>query len=487
MSIEQVEIPDGPSLDDYAASMELTTAVADLRATAAELVPRLAGRTVWMVNSTARGGGVAEMLPRLVGVLNEVGVSTKWVVIGTNKMPFFDLTKRMHNLIHGSGKPELSDADRALFDEVSSDLCGDFKSWLKAEDILVIHDPQPAGMGAKLKAELGMKALWRCHIGLDQDLPQTRAAWGLLKPYVTQYDHAVFTAQDYVPGFLADRASLIRPSLDPYGYKNRQFSIPEAVGILVAAGLMRATGAVLPAPYSRPAERLQADGSFKPATEPEDLGILFRPTITQISRWDRLKGYKPLMDGFVALKKSAASETDPALKRAIQQSRLLLGGPEPAAVADDPEAKDVLDELCATYRDLPAEIQRDIALLSLPMSSHRENQLMVAALQYCSAIVVQNSIQEGFGLTVTEPMWKGTPVVVSNACGIRQQVQPGRDGVMIDDPKDPAKIAAALRTSLADPEQRRVMARNAQRRVRDEFLIFNQAKQYLKVLSKVVG
>jgi trehalose synthase len=487
MSIELVEIPDGPSLDDYAASMHLTTAVADLRATATELAPKLAGRTVWMVNSTARGGGVAEMLPRFVGLLNELGVSTKWAVIGTNKLPFFDLTKRMHNLVHGSGKPELSAADKALYDEVSADLCGEFKSWLKPEDVLIIHDPQPAGMGAKLKAELGMKAIWRCHIGLDQDLPQTRAAWDLLKPYVTQYEHAVFTAREYIPAYLADRASLIRPALDPYGYKNRQFPIAEAVSILVASGLMKATGSVLPEPYSRPAERLQADGTFQPATQPEDLGILFRPTITQISRWDRLKGWKPLMDGFVELKKNAANESDPTVRRTIEQSRLLLGGPEPAAVADDPEAKDVLDELCATYQELPASIQQDIALLSLPMTSHRENQLMVAALQYCSTIVVQNSIQEGFGLTVTEPMWKGTPVVVSNACGIRQQVQPGRDGIMIDDPSDPSKIAAALRASLADPAQRQLMARNAQRRVRDEFLLFNQATQYLKVLAKVVG
>ena len=487
MVMELVEIPDGPSLEEYGASMHLTQAVAELRATASQLAPRLAGRTLWMVNSTARGGGVAEMLPRLVGVLNELGVSTKWAVIGTDKMPFFDLTKRMHNLIHGSGKPELSAADKALYDEVSTDLCGEFKSWLKASDLLVVHDPQPAGLGAKVKTEVGAKAVWRCHIGLDQDLPQTRAAWGLLEPYITQYDHAIFTAREYIPKCLSDRASLIRPSLDPYGYKNRQFSIAEGVSILVAAGLMKATGSLLPKPFSRPAERLQADGTFKPATEPEDLGILFRPTITQISRWDRLKGWKPLMDGFVRLKESAASESNSDLRHAIESSRLLLGGPEPAAVADDPEAKDVLDELCSTYRQLNADIQKDIALLSLPMSSHRENQLMVAALQYASAIVVQNSIQEGFGLTVTEPMWKGTPVVVSNACGIRQQVQADRDGVMINDPNDPAKVAQALRTSLADPKRRQAMARNAQRRVRDEFLIFNQAKQYLQVLAKVAS
>ncbi len=487
MTIELVEIPGGPSLEEYATSMLLTDAVEDLRATVGPLVPRLAGRTVWMVNSTARGGGVAEMLPRVVGVLNEIGVATKWVVIGTKKVAFFDLTKRMHNLIHGSGEPALSPADLALYDEVSTDLAGEFQGWLGPRDVLFIHDPQPAGMGAKVKDALGLRGVWRCHIGLDRDLPQTRVAWGLLEPYVTRYERAVFTAAEYVPAALKDRATLIRPALDPFGYKNREFSVSELVSILVSAGLARAEGEVLPAPFSRRAERLQPDGTFRVATEPDDLGIFFRPTITQISRWDRLKGWKPLLDGFVELKRSGPGTGDPGLRQTIAEARLLMGGPEPAAVADDPEAKEVLEELRATFLALPAEIQRDVALLSLPMSSHRENQLMVSALQYSSTIVVQNSVQEGFGLTVTEAMWKGTPLVVSSACGIRQQVRPGIDGTMVRDANDPSQIAAALRSVLGDPAGRARMARNARRRVRDEFLIFNQVKQNVKLLADLVG
>ncbi|MBN2195773.1 MAG: glycosyltransferase [Polyangiaceae bacterium] len=487
MTIKLVEIPEGPSLAEYATSMLLSDAVEDLRATVGPLVPGLAGRTIWMANSTARGGGVAEMLPRVVGVLNEIGVATKWVVIGTDKLPFFDLTKRMHNLIHGAGTPELSAADRALYDEVSTDLARELRSWVGPEDILFIHDPQPAGMGAKVKDELGLKGVWRCHIGLDRDLPQTRAAWSLLEPYISRYDRAVFTAREYIPAVLTDRARLIRPALDPFGYKNREFRAPELVSILVAAGLVRAEGDVLPEPFSRPAERLQPDGSFRPATEPDDLGIFFRPTITQISRWDRLKGWKALLDGFVLLKQRGETESDPELRGTIGRARILMGGPEPAAVADDPEAKQVLEELRSTYMGLPPAIQRDVALLSLPMTSHRENQLMVSALQYCSTIVVQNSVQEGFGLTVTEAMWKGTPLVVSNACGIRQQVRPGVDGLMVDDAHDSSKIAAALRESLADPTNRALMARNARRRVRDQFLIFNQIKEIVQLLAEMVG
>lgn len=487
MSIDLVEIPDGPSLDEYAESMHLSGEVGELKATANELAGTLRGRTVWHVNSTARGGGVAEMLPRLVGVLRELGVATKWAVIGTRKLPFFDLTKRMHNLIHGSGEPRLSTEDKALYDEVSQDLAAEFKPLLAPRDVLVIHDPQPAGMGAKVKTDLGLRGLWRCHIGLDKDLPQTRAAWDLLSPYVTRYDHAIFTAKEYVPACLAGKASLVRPALDPYGDKNRQFRVPELVQILVSAGLMPAQGEVLPEPFSRPAERLQPDGSFKPATEPEDLGLLFRPIITQISRWDRLKGWKPLLDGFIVLKQRVARESDPGVRRMLEQARLVMGGPDPAAVADDPEAKEVLEELITTYRGLPGPVQRDIALLSLPMDSHRENQLMVAALQSISTVVAQNSVQEGFGLTVTEPMWKGTPVLVSNACGIRQQVRPGVDGIMYDDANDPEKIAAAMVEILRDPARRARLARSAQRRVRDEFLIFNQARQYINILSRLVS
>ena len=487
--IELVNIPSGPGLDDYAAAMYLTGAVEQLRATARELAPKLAGRTVWMVNSTASGGGVAEMLPRMVGILNELGVNTKWAVIGTDKLAFFDLTKRVHNLIHGVGTAQLSPVDADLYDSVSSDLCGELRTWLAPQDVLVIHDPQPAGMGAKLKAELGIKAVWRCHIGLDRHVPQTRAAWNFLRPYVDSYDHAIFTATEYIPSFLEGRTSIIHPALDPFTEKNRPLPLPELTGILYAARLAPAPGEILTQRFSRPAERLQPDGSFKPATEPEDFGVLWRPYVVEVSRWDTLKGWVQLLDAFIDLKQNLAKyaeQGDQRHRRTLELVRLVLAGPEPAAVKDDPEAQEVLKELCSTYTKLDPAIQADVALISLPMTSRTENALMVSALHSCATLVVQNSIQEGFGLTATEPMWKGTPMVVSSACGLRQQVKPGEHGLMIQDPSDCHDVARTINAVLADPVQRATMARNAQRRVRDDFLVFTQLRRYLKVLADCV-
>jgi len=247
------------------------------------------------------------------------------------------------------------------------------------------------------------------------------------------------------------------------------------------------TWRLLKPPFSHPAERLQADGTFGPATEPEDLGILYRPIVMEVSRWDRLKGWAPLVEGFATLKRSIPSVTDVDHRKVLEDVALLLVGPEPAAVSDDPEAVDVLNELTSIYRSLPRELQRDIALLSLPMTDSRENALMVNALQTAASVVVQNSVREGFGLTATEPMWKGTPVLVSSACGLRQQVRPGIEGEMIRNADDPDEIAAALDRLLRDPDRRATMARNAQRRVREEFLVFTQVRNDLRVLERALG
>jgi trehalose synthase len=483
--IEDVSVPEGVRLADYAAYAHLAAAVEDLRQEATQLSKALAGRTVWMVNSAVKGGGVAEMLPRQVMLLNELGVRTRWVVIRTERNGFFELTKRVHNLIHGEGGETFSDADRALYETVSRELASELGPRLGPGDILVVHDPQPAGMGAHLKRNERIVSLWRCHIGLDRESAKTRAAWQFLEPYVSEYDHAVFTTTEYIPSFLTGRVTVITPAIDPLTDKNRRLSARHLSGVLCNSGLMREVSPIVRPRFTRGAERLGPDGEFEPAVARDELGLLFRPIVTQISRWDRLKGFKPLLDAFVKLKREHRNirGQDEIQRRRFELCRLVLAGPEPAAVADDPEAVDVLDELIESYRALDPGLQRDVVVLSLPLSSVRENALMVNALQTCSSIVVQNSLQEGFGLTVTEPMWKAIPVLGAPACGIRHQIRDGIDGRLHHDANDPDVIASAVVEMLDSPSNREKWARQGQRRVHDEFLIFSQLRRWLRVLA----
>ena len=477
------------TLDDYQAVVHLSEAVRSLRAEARALVPHLEGRTVWMVNSTAHGGGVAEMLPRMVTILRELGVSVEWVVLGSSDPHFFALTKRIHNLIHGNGDPELSSSDREVYEAVSRENADSFRDRINPGDVLVIHDPQPLGLGAILRRELEVRAIFRSHIGLDESTRQTQAAWDFLKPYANCYDHAVFTAPEYIPDFLAGRAGVIRPAIDPLGYKNREMMVTRLVGVLCNARLAVEQHPVVPTEYSQAAMRLAPDGRFLPADHSGGIGILFRPIVTQISRWDRLKGFKPLLDGFVRLKSQTAGRNthhDNSHQRRLQLVRLVLAGPDPAAVADDPEAVEVLDELVSAYVKLPRALQEDIALVSLPMAIRKQNELIVNALQRCSSVVVQNSLREGFGLTVTEAMWKRAALLGSRACGIRQQIRDGVDGWLIQDPDDAEEIAVRLDNLLSDMGERIRLGQSAQRRVHQEFLVFTQVHNWLTTLAESV-
>lgn len=485
--VQHVEPNGRMSLADYAAVASLAPAVAELRVEAERLVPRLKERTVWMVNSTAQGGGVAEMLPTQIALLRELGVDTRWLVIETADPRFFPLTKRIHNLIHGEGDPELTAADRAVYDAVSRENATLLRREIREGDILIVHDPQPLGAGALLRQELDILAVWRCHIGLDEQLPATRAAWRFLEPYATVYDRAVFSAPEYIPSYLAGRSTVIHPAIDPLSHKNRDLSIHKLVGILCNAGLTEPLAPVITPPFDDLAQRLQADGSWAPATQPEDLGLLFRPIITQISRWDRLKGFAPLLHGFVKLKREYAGRSglEERHARTLENVRLVLAGPEPAAVQDDPEAREVLEEIRGLYLALDPALQREVAVLTLPMASRKHNALMVNALQRCSTIVVQNSLREGFGLTATEAMWKGVPVLGTHAVGLRRQIRDGLDGRLVTDPEDADELARTLDEMLADEKARDAWGRSAAHRVYHEFLIFTQLRHWLETLAEL--
>lgn len=476
------------TLDEYASMAHLSGPVAELRREALNLQRVVGHRRVIMLNSTARGGGVAEMMPRLVSILCEAGVPTEWWTMSADDPRFFSFTKKLHNLIHGSGEATITDEERSVYEQVSAGVAEALAKELGPDDILVVHDPQPAGAGAAISRR-GWSTVWRCHIGLDDDNAQTDAAWEFLEPYVTAYSHSVFTAPEYIPRYLSTTVSIIPPALDPFSHKNRELSIHEVVGILCNGGLADCPNDMVTPPFPQRAERLQADGTWAPATIPNEIGILTRPLVTQISRWDRLKGWRSLLDGFVRLKREAGrrGRDDHRHQRRLKLVRLILAGPEPAAVADDPEAKEVLQELTDVYCALDPDLQKDVALLSLPMASRKYNALMVNALQRCSSVVAQNSLQEGFGLTATEAMWKRLRVMGTKACGLRQQIRDGIDGHLVNDPTDAGEIADVLDRMLGMSKERAAMITSAQRRVYDEFLVFRQVSRWLTVLAEVVG
>jgi trehalose synthase len=477
------------SLDEYESVAYLSAAVRKLRQEARSLLPALERRRVWMVNSTSRGGGVAELLPPLLALLRELGVDANWLVMETDNPEFFQLTKRLHNLIHGQGDANLGKAEHELYDKVSRDTAKAIARHISPGDVLVVHDPQPMGAGAILRKEMDIAAIWRCHIGLDRETPETRAAWAFLDGWASAYDHAVFTAPEYIPSCLAGRATIIHPAIDPLSHKNRDLPVHKLVGILANGALIKAPGPMLTSSFPEPAERLQRDGTWAPATEPEDIGLLYRPIVTQVSRWDRLKGFLPLMEGFTILKRDLKNRTglEARHRRALQLVRMVLAGPDPASIEDDPEGREVLAELCDSYAGLSPEFQNDIAIISLPMGSEKYNALLVNALQRCSDIVAQNSLQEGFGLTATEAMWKHAAIMGSHAAGLRQQIRPGLDGCLVTNPQDPREIADTLDELLRNQRKREALGRSAQQRVHDDFLVFTQVRRWLVLIADTIG
>jgi trehalose synthase len=488
---ERIEIEESRRLCDYEAVAHLAPTVRELREEARHSVPRLAGRTVWMVSSTSRGGGVAEMMPTIIALLRDLGVATEWAIIETDRPEFFDLTKRIHNLIHGEGDPKLTGNTRQCYEAVNRDNAEWLRRRVKPGDIVLVHDPQPMPIAAALKEHLEILTIWRCHIGLDEENAATRAAWEFLAPYGDAYDRAVFSAPEYVPPFLADRSAIIHPAINPISEKNQHLPLHRLVGILANSALIVSPGPLVSLPLPDPVRRLQGgDGAYQRANAWDDIGLLTRPIITQVSRWDRLKGFRPLMDAFIKMKIDTFNDRgthDWESRRRMDLVRLVLAGPDPASIQDDPEGQEVMAELHAAYGELDARLQDDVAIVTLPMSSPVQNALIVNALQRSSTVVVQNSLREGFGLTVTEAMWKRVPILTnSKACGPRQQVRDGQDGQLIADPEDTDELAAAMTEMISDADGRDAWGRSAQRRTHQEFLVFNQLRAWLQLFAELI-
>ncbi len=401
--------PPPPRLDDYEPIIGKPE-LDELRF----LARPLRGKTVKMVNSTSVGGGVAEMLNRLIPLLSELEVVTRWEVI-TGGNDFFEVTKAFHNALHG-GEYVLSKEARDIFLMYNEQ---NRQRMQFAEDLFVIHDPQPLGLIRSRERNRG-KWMWRCHIDLSNPHPDV---WGFLRPMVEEYDATVFSSPAFSRQLLAPQY-LFYPCIDPLSEKNKELD----------AGYIQKVC--------------------------DDFGIdRSRPIVTQISRFDRLKDPVGVIQAYKLAKKY------------VDCQLVLAGG----GASDDPEGALVLQEVMEAAGEDP-----DVVILNLPPWSALE----INALQRASTIIVQKSLKEGFGLTVTEALWKGKPTIAGAVGGIPTQVIHKLTGVLVHSIEG---CAYQMRYLLTHPEFAEQMGKNGREHVKENFLMTSNVKRWLLLFQMMLG
>jgi trehalose synthase len=369
------------------------------------LAAKLEGRSIQHVNSTAVGGGVAEILNRMLPLLKELGVNTWWDVVKGGEQ-FYDATKTIHNNLHGAGDPmseELWDA----FWETGKKNAEELEC--KA-DISFIHDPQPIMLvGQKPKRK--NKWIWRCHVDVSHAMPTT---WDMLRKYIIKYDSAVFSAPSFSKP-LPIRQFLIAPSIDPLSDKNKELPQETIDEVLANYGI-----------------------------------VCDKPIITQISRFDYLKDPVGVIDAYKQVKKY------------VDCQLILAGG----TASDDPEGLEVLKKV----QDRAAD-DKDIHVLLMP-----HNDIHVNALQRASTVVMQKSLREGFGLTVTEALWKGKPVVAGAVGGIPLQIKHKYHGLLC---RSIEGAAFTLKQLLQNPDYATALGKNGREHVRMNYLLTRHLREYI--------
>jgi trehalose synthase len=326
---------------------------------------------------------------------------------------------------------------------------------------------------APLLHRLGAKVIWRSHIGTDKSNSVSDGAWRFLEPYLRDCAAFVFTRQAYVPDWMPlDRVAIIPPSIDPLSPKNEPIADEELPFFLAQIGLTSG-------PTGRRATFTRADGTTDAVTRHATIVCEGGPLdnlsglVVQVSRWDRLKDMVGVLKGFAS---GVCGRVD---------AELALVGPEVESVSDDPEGAEVLEECIANWRALPPASRRRIRLVTLPMADVQENAVMVNAIQRSAAVVVQKSLEEGFGLTVAEGMWKGKPVIASAVGGIVEQVAPGT-GILLRDPTDLDAFGDAVAGLLEHPNEMAALGTNAYRHVLDQFVGDLHLLRYAELIDHLI-
>jgi len=434
------------------------------------------GRIVWHVNSTAVGGGVAEMLHVLLPYVRGSGVDTRWLVLN-GVDDFFAVTKRLHHALHGSvgDGSSLGEDARKIYDRVVAENAEDLVTRVRPGDVVILHDPQTAGL-VPYMADRGAITFWRCHVGADTRGEQTDLAWNLIGPYLDQAVATIFTRKQYVPDCCDHgRSVMIPPSIDPFSPKNQHLDQAVVRSILAATGIIDG-----PPGDGEPTFRYEdgSTGRVERQATIERYGAppsWDDPLVVQVSRWDPLKDPVGVVAGFVQYLKSTPSDVD---------TQLVLAGPDVKAIPDDIEQGQVYDDTSAAVKALPENVRRRIHLACLPMDDIQENAAIVNALQTHARVIVQKSLREGFGLTVTEAMWKSRPVLASAVGGILDQIEDGVHGLLIQDPKNAVEFASLLANLLQDEEGAERMGAAARKRVGENYLGIHSLVAYADLIER---
>jgi trehalose synthase len=444
----------------------------------ADRIRRFVGdRTIWNVNTTASGGGVAEMLHVLLAYARGAGFDVRWIVM-EGEPEFFALTKRLHHLLHGNEPSRIAqETDHDTYRRVARANAEAMRAVVKPGDVLILHDPQTAGLIPEFVGS-EVPIVWRCHIGTESPNELTEEGWEFLAPYLDGAHGYVFSREDYVPPLLEgvpEPVRIVAPSIDPFSPKNEDLDDDTVRAILRTIDMVgfedngdmprfvRPDGS--PGRVDREAIVVREDGPIPPDA----------PLVVQVSRWDPLKDMEGVLRGF-------AEHLD-----AREDVHLALVGPDVSGVTDDPEGAEVLERCTELWRDLPDTVRGRVHLVSLPMEDLEENAAMVNAIQRHATIIVQKSLAEGFGLTVTEAMWKARPVIASAVGGIRDQIVHEEHGLLLEDPRDLEALGAAISRLLNDPDEAERLGASARERVLERFLSDRHLEQYFELAGEILG
>jgi trehalose synthase len=431
----------------------------------------LGGRRIWHVNSTEKGGGVAEMLKPLLGYQRGAGWGAGWLVVDGDD-DFFRVTKRIHNHLHGDAADGgLGPDERRAYEGALSREIDDVAQMVTDGDVMLLQDPQTLGLAPALE-RAGAHVVWTCHVGIDDPNDVARGAWDFLRGYLPHCDAYVFSRPSYIwDGLEGDRVRIIAPAIDPFAPKNQTLAEDTSRDVLRAAGILDDGAGEDPrfqredGSDGRIEERADViqDGSLPPSA----------PVVLQVSRWDKLKDHAGVLRAF-------AMHVPPHL-----DAHLVLAGPRADGVSDDPEMSDVITELLETRDGLESSVRERTHVAQLPMGDLEASDAIVNALQRRADVIVQKSLAEGFGLTISEGMWKGRPIVASRVGGIQDQVVHDETGLLIDDPSAPELAGDAITRLLEDAATRERLGRQAHERVRDHFLLARYLVQLADLLDDI--